>query len=200
MAGGLSRAPQGRRPHQVVATIGDSTFYHAGIPALVNAVHTNTPLVLVIMDNSVTAMTGGQPTPATGHLADGSPAKVIEMEKLVRGCGVGFIEVVDPYDYDSLKQTLGTAKRYTFEQGMGVAVVITRRPCIRTPNVEIPAQRFKVNENCDLCMTCVRDLECPAISYVKGEKRMEINTDLCAGCGFCVRTCPAQAIEAKGSS
>ncbi len=200
MAGGLSRGPQGRQAEKVVATIGDSTFYHAGVPALVNAVHTNTPFVLVIMDNSVTAMTGGQPTPATNRLADGSAGKPVDMEMLIKGCGVEFVEVVDPYDYDSLQQTLQAANRHTFEEGKGVAVVIARRPCIRMPNVEILSQRFQVNENCDLCMSCVRDLECPAIGYVKGEKRMEIDVDLCAGCGFCVRTCPSQAIEVKGSS
>jgi indolepyruvate ferredoxin oxidoreductase alpha subunit len=200
MAGGLSRAPQGREAARVVATIGDSTFYHAGIPALVNAVHTNSSFVLVIMDNSITAMTGGQPTPATDHLADGSPGKPIDMERLVKGCGVDFVQVTDPYDYDDLEKTLQEAKHYTFEEGKGVAVVIARRPCVRAPNVEISDQRFRINENCDLCMSCVKDLECPAIGYVKGEKRMEINTDLCAGCGFCVRTCPSQAIEVKGAS
>lgn len=198
MASGLAKAPAGRVNGKVVATIGDSTFYHAGVPALINAVHTRASFVLVIMDNSVTAMTGGQPTPAVDYLADGAPGIAVDMEKLVRGCGVEFVRVVDPYDYDRLNQVLREAKVYTFEEGKGVAAVIARRPCVRMPNVEIPSQRFQINENCDLCMSCVRDLECPAIHYVKGEKRMEIDVDICAGCGFCVRTCPSQAVEVKG--
>jgi indolepyruvate ferredoxin oxidoreductase, alpha subunit len=200
MAGGFARvaAPEGQT--RVVATIGDSTFYHAGVPALINAVHTRAPFVLVIMDNSVTAMTGGQPTPANDYLADGSPGEPVDMERLVRGCGVDFVEIVDPYDYSGMKQTLEKARAFTFEAGQGVSVVIARRPCVRMPNVELPSERFEISsERCDLCMTCVRDLECPAIHYVKGEKRMEIDVDLCAGCGFCVEMCPSQAIELKGA-
>jgi indolepyruvate ferredoxin oxidoreductase alpha subunit len=198
MAGGLARVARADGETKVVASIGDSTFYHAGVPALINAVHTSAAFVLVIMDNSVTAMTGGQPTPAVQRLADGSPGVAVDMERLVRGCGVDFVEVVDPYDHDALKSTLESAKIYTFDEKRGVSVVIARRPCVRMPNVELSGERFVVGESCDLCMSCVRDLECPAIHYVKGEKRMEIDLDLCAGCGFCAKVCPSQAIESKG--
>jgi indolepyruvate ferredoxin oxidoreductase alpha subunit len=197
MAGGLVKAPVTDREIRVVATIGDSTFYHAGVPALINAVHTRARFVLVIMDNATTAMTGGQPTPAMDYLADGSPGAAIDMEKLVAGCGVGFVDVVDPYDHDATETAFEKAKTYSFEENRGVSVVITRRPCVRMPGVEISDDRFEIGESCDLCMTCVRDLECPAIYYVKGEKRMDINEDLCAGCGFCVSICPAQAIARK---
>ncbi len=197
MAGGFTRVAPEEGSARVVATIGDSTFYHAGIPALINAVHTRAPFVLVIMDNSTTAMTGGQPTPSAEYLADGSPGSRVDMEKLVRGCGVEASEVVDPYDYGALKETLERAKSYTFQEGKGVSVVIARRACVRMPNVEMPAERFTINENCDLCMSCTRDLECPAFNYLKAEKRMEINEDLCAGCGFCVQVCPSHAIEVK---
>lgn len=199
MAGGLSRGPNAAQQSRVVATIGDSTFYHSGVAPLINAVHTRAQFVLVIMDNSVTAMTGGQPTPGSDHLADGSAGTPIDMEQLIRGCGVQFVEVVDPYDHDRLLDTLNKAKSYTFDDDRGVAVVITRRACVRAPNVEIPSERFQIGETCDMCMTCVKDLECPAIHYVKGEKRMEISEDLCAGCGFCVNICPSQAIEMKGA-
>lgn len=199
MAGGISRAPVPGREAKVVATIGDSTFYHAGVPALINAVHTRAPFVLVIMDNNITAMTGGQPTPASDWLADGSPGVAVDMERLVRGCGVDFVEVVDPYDHDSLKETFEKSKAYTFDENRGVSVVITRRLCVRMPNVEIPSERYEIGEGCDLCMTCVKDLECPAIHYVKGEKRMEIDIDLCTGCAFCVDVCPTEAIGLKGA-
>jgi indolepyruvate ferredoxin oxidoreductase alpha subunit len=182
----------------MVGTIGDSTFYHAGVPALINAVHTRARFVLVIMDNNITAMTGGQPTPASPTLADGSPAVPVDLERLVRGCGVDFLEVVDPYDHDAMDDVLHRAKSHTFDREGGVSVVITRRPCVRSAAAKPSATRFQVGPNCDLCMTCVKDLECPAIHYVKGEKRMEIDEDLCAGCGFCVHICPSQAIEARG--
>ncbi|MDQ7781706.1 MAG: thiamine pyrophosphate-dependent enzyme [Desulfomonilaceae bacterium] len=199
MAGGLARTPTASNGTQVVATIGDSTFFHSGVAALINAVHTGAPFVLVIMDNSVTAMTGGQPTPGNPYLADGSGGKPIDMERLIQGCGVDFLEVVDPYDHDAMKDALEHAKKHVFEDRNGVAVVITRRACIRAPNAEIPSQRFRIGDDCDLCMTCVKDLECPAIHYVKGERRMEIDEDLCAGCGFCVSICPSRAIELKGA-
>lgn len=198
MAGGFARVPFTDRETKVVATIGDSTFYHAGVPALINAIHTRAPFVLVIMDNNITAMTGGQPTPAHKNLADGSPGVPIDMERLIRGCGIDFLEVVDPYDTRALEEVLVRANTYTFEEAKGVAVVITRRPCVRAPGVVTPSDRFKVNEQCDRCMTCIRDLECPAIHLIQKEKRIEIDTDLCAGCGVCVTICPSQAIEPMG--
>jgi indolepyruvate ferredoxin oxidoreductase alpha subunit len=200
MAGGFAQALQTGESKQVVATIGDSTFYHSGVPALINAVHTGSKFVLCIMDNNVTAMTGGQPTPANDWLADGSPGKAVDMEKLVKGCGVDFLEVIDPYDFETMRDCFQRAKQHTFSDGKGVSVVIARRPCVRMPNVELSGMRFVVTERCDLCMSCVRDLECPAIYYVKGEKRMAIDEDLCGGCGFCAQVCPSQAIESKGAA
>ncbi len=197
MAGGFSRISGPDGPAGVVATVGDSTFYHAGVPALINAVHTRAPFVMMIMDNNITAMTGGQPTPAHDYLADGAPGNAVNMEKLVRGCGVDFVEVVDPYDYEALDTVLRKAKSYTFEENKGVSVVITRRACVRAPGVEVSDKKFGIGEDCDLCMSCVRDLECPAIYYVKGEKRMDIDDDSCTGCGFCVHICPVEAIQAK---
>jgi indolepyruvate ferredoxin oxidoreductase alpha subunit len=199
MAGGFTRAPLPRDETKVVATIGDSTFFHAGVPALINAVHTRSPFVLVIMDNNTTAMTGGQPTPAHGFLADGAPGVPVDMERLVRGCGVDFLEVADPYDFDAFRESLVRAKNYTFDNGSGVSVVIARRPCVQSPQVELPSERFQVGDQCDLCMTCIRDLECPAIHFVKDKKKVEIDVDLCAGCSFCQKMCPSQAIETRGS-
>lgn len=116
---------------KVVATIGDSTFYHAGVPALINAVHTRAAFVLMIMDNNITAMTGGQPTPAHDFLADGSPGVPISLERLVKGCGVDFLEVIDPYDGTNMHDALQRAKDYTFQENKGVSVIIARRPCVR---------------------------------------------------------------------
>lgn len=199
MASGFSHAKGVESPPQVVATIGDSTFFHAGIPALINAVHTGTSFTLVLMDNSVTAMTGGQVTPASERLADGSNASPINIEALIKACGVGFIEVVDPYDYDQMRESFERARDYSFVKSSGVSVIITRRPCIRTKGVELSLDRYTVLDNCERCMTCVRDLECPAISFVKESKTVVIDSDMCSGCGFCVRVCPCGSIEKKVS-
>ncbi len=199
MASGLAKSPSGEAA-KVVATVGDSTFFHAGVPALINAAHTGARFVLVIMDNNITAMTGGQPTPALDYLADGSPGTAVDMEKLVAACGVGFCEVVDPYDYNALSDTLQRADKRTFTDKEGVSVVITRRPCVRTPGAWSSDKKFTVTDACDRCMTCIRDLECPAVEFVKEEKKVRIDEDACVGCGFCVSVCPSQAIVAKGDA
>jgi indolepyruvate ferredoxin oxidoreductase alpha subunit len=123
----------------------------------------------------------------------------VDIERLVRGCGVEFVEVTDPYDYEATEKALQRAKTYSIDEGNGVSVVITRRPCVPMSGVEVSSDRFAVNGDCDLCMTCIRDLECPAFQYIKADKRIEINTDLCAGCGFCVNICPSQAVGLKES-
>ncbi len=116
----------------------------------------------------------------------------------MRGCGIDFLDVVDPYDHDSARDALERAKNYTFDQNNGVAVVITRRACVRAPGATIPSERYQVGENCDLCMTCIKDLECPAMHLVREKKKIEIDADLCAGCGFCARICPSEAISSRG--
>ncbi|MFH0824481.1 MAG: indolepyruvate ferredoxin oxidoreductase subunit alpha [Pseudomonadota bacterium] len=199
MAGGMSRVAGDGEETPIVATIGDSTFFHAGVPALINAVHTKARFVLVILDNGTTAMTGGQPTPAHLELADGSPGVKVDIEALVRGCGVGFMEAADPYDHRAMRDALERAKDHTLTRGAGVSVIIARRPCVRMPNVELSSTRFTIGDACDRCMTCVTELECPAFHFVKAEKRMEIDEDMCAGCGFCVEVCPTRAIEVKGA-
>ncbi|MGC8658838.1 MAG: thiamine pyrophosphate-dependent enzyme [Desulfomonilaceae bacterium] len=198
MASGFAKAIGDNGLNHVVASIGDSTFFHAGIPALVNAVHTNANFVLVLMDNNITAMTGGQPTPATHFLADNQPAAPIDMEQLIRGCGVKFLEIVDPYSYKDLEDAFLRARAFSHEQKGGISVVITRRECIRSLSAKFSDDKFQVGDNCDRCMTCIRDLECPAIFFVKEARLVRIDPDLCAGCGFCVEICPSRAIAQCG--
>lgn len=199
MAAGFTHGPLRETSQPVVATIGDSTFFHAGIPALINAVHNKSSFTLVLMDNSVTAMTGGQITPASDHLADGSTGVPVDIETLVKACGVNFIEVVDPYDFEALKAAFERSYDYSVTKSKGVSVVITRRPCIRVKGVQLSDDRYTVLDNCERCMTCVRDLECPAISFVKESKNIVIDPDVCSGCGFCVSVCPCGAITRKVS-
>ncbi len=199
MASGFVHACEGESSPQVVATIGDSTFFHAGIPALINAAHTKASFTLVLMDNSVTAMTGGQLTPGSESLADGSGGLPIAVEPLIRACGIDFIEVVDPYDYDKMRESFERAREYSFTNRSGISVIITRRPCIRTKGVVLSDDRYMVLDNCERCMTCVRDLECPAISFVKETRSVVIDSDMCSGCGFCVSVCPCGSITKKVS-
>lgn len=197
MACGFAKANESsEKKAPIVATIGDSTFFHAGAPALINAVHTGANFVLVILDNSITAMTGGQPTPASHFNVGESKAVPVSLERLITGCGVDFLEIVDPYDYGSLEDTLTKARTYSLDHGKGVSVVIARRPCIQTVKPAPDKMKFEIGDDCDRCMTCIRDLECPAISFVKKDRVVKIDSDVCFGCGFCVYVCPQKAISA----
>ncbi len=114
----------------ICATIGDSTFFHAGIPALINAVVQGARFVLVILDNSTTAMTGHQPTPASGKTLDGVHVPKLSIPDLARACGVGFVAEEDPYHTDALIELLKKARKHSQAKKGGVAVVIARRPCL----------------------------------------------------------------------
>jgi indolepyruvate ferredoxin oxidoreductase alpha subunit len=186
----------GTKPRDVVATIGDSTFFHAGLPALVDAVSQGVRFVLVILDNHTTAMTGNQPTPDSGWGACGEPLRKVDIVKLVEGCGAAFVRVADPYRTDEMVKILKEALAYSREAG-GPAVVISRRPCLidkqaRLENVAGAPPR--VTEDCDGCGYCVQHFECPAIVMAEDESRVIIDPVLCTGCGVCRHVCPKKAI------
>jgi len=181
----------------IVATIGDSTFFHAGIPALVNAVHKGARFVLVILDNSTTAMTGNQPTPEIEDLPDGRKGKAISIYELVRASGVDHIQVIDPYDLDEMIRAVKDADRYARSEDGGIGVIISRHPCImdRAEKRKREAFSISVDEKCLLCGICYDKFECPAISPDEGSGRARIDQDICSGCGVCVKICPAGAIS-----
>ncbi len=176
----------------VVATIGDSTFYHSGIPALVEAVHSKAPFVLVILDNSTTAMTGGQPTPQFPD-SDGREGIFVPIAQVVRGCGVRFLEEVDAYDYPRVEETLKKAWEYARDHGE-VAVVLAKSPCVIYSPVERKAPCRVIEEECVGCGICAEKFECPAITMVEGKAVIE--PAYCTGCGVCVHVCPTGAIVA----
>ncbi len=177
----------------VVATIGDSTFFHAGIPPLINAVVQGARFVLVILDNSTTAMTGHQPVPHTVNNGK------VSIEKIVEGCGVNFIRIVDPYDLQSLIQALKEAGKYAFHDEKGVAVVIARRPCIMEKSGKGAFKKVSVyvSDNCTGCLLCTDRFECPAIIPSAPKEPVKIDNVLCVGCGVCVDVCPYGAIEVE---
>lgn len=180
----------------IVATIGDSTFYHSGTAGLLNAVYNDSRFILVILDNQTTAMTGMQPTPGLGIRADGSEGKTVGLERTVAGCGVDFIEVVDPYDIKKLTASLKKASEYVKEPEGGMAVIIARHPCVIAYRDEaIPEKRrVQVTEDCVECNFCLDRFECPALYHDQNLGRVQINRQICVDCGLCLVVCPKGAI------
>ncbi|NLX50440.1 MAG: indolepyruvate ferredoxin oxidoreductase subunit alpha [Methanospirillum sp.] len=175
----------------VVATIGDSTFLHSGIQGLINAVHNGAEMILVILDNRTTAMTGHQPNPTTGTTATGEPAPRVSLDAICRACGVSWVETVDPYDMTGTVATLRDAKGRR-----GVRVVIAKKPCvINERRAKVSRPRFAVDPDaCSGCRACLR-FGCPALAFEDGQALV---TDLCSGCGVCASLCPQGAIARAG--
>ena len=180
----------------IVATIGDSTFYHSGTAGLLNAVYNGSRFVLVILDNEITAMTGMQPTPGLGIRADGSKGRQISLEQVVRGCGVDFVEVVDPYDIRAMTKVVKRATEHVADPEGGIAVIIARHPCVIAYKGEaIPEpKRITVTEDCVDCNFCIERFECPALYRDEELGRTAVNPVLCTGCGVCIAVCPKGAI------
>ncbi|MCP3175564.1 indolepyruvate ferredoxin oxidoreductase subunit alpha [Desulfuromonas sp. KJ2020] len=180
----------------VVVTIGDSTFFHAGLPALVNAVIQQARIIVVILDNATAAMTGGQPVPHLGWAAGGRPTRAVAIEPLVRAAGVDFLEVCDPYDQEQLEGLLRQADDHIRSPQGGVAVIISRHGCLMDKAVLKAQARFAVtiNDACVGCRKCVDQFECPAMSMDEVGGRALIDQDRCVGCGTCIPVCPVKAI------
>jgi indolepyruvate ferredoxin oxidoreductase, alpha subunit len=182
----------------IVATIGDSTFYHSGTAGLLNAVYNDARFILVILDNAITAMTGMQPTPGLGIRADGSMGKAIPLEKVVAGCGVDFIEVVEPYDIKATTKMIKKANEYVNDPDGGIAVIIARHPCViayRDKAIPEPI-KVTVTDDCEECNLCLDRFECPALYKDEELGRVAVNQALCTGCGVCLQICPKGAIVA----
>jgi len=195
MASGFYQAyHQDGKDRPIVATIGDSTFYHSGTAALMNAVYNRARMLLVILDNKTTAMTGMQPTPGLGIRADGSAGGCIPLERVVRGCGVETVLTHDPYDVSGFSAALAEAEEAVEREG--VAVLISEHPCIIAYRDQLEPKRMNITDACDGCLLCVKRFECPAFEPIPGEKKVRIREALCAGCGVCVQICPRGAIEA----
>lgn len=183
---------------KIISFMGDSTFFHAGIPPIVDAVHHNHDVVITVLDNRTTAMTGHQPHPGTEFDGMGRPAKSIKVEDVVKGCGVEHIEIVDPND---IKKTTEAFKRALAFKGP--AVVVSKSPCIllenrdkRRAGINIPVYYID-QEKCQQCKTCIDRFACPAIYYAEDDS-IHIDETQCNGCGNCADICPFKAISKKG--
>lgn len=167
------------------AFIGDSTFFASGITGVVNAVYNGNDIVLVVLDNSTTAMTGHQPHPGTGKTLMGDVAAKVSIPAVLRGVGVERIYECDPLN---LSEAVNAVKEAA--EGNGVRAVIFRSPCIA---VSRPQKPYEVKEDkCRKCKVCIKELGCPAIVAEDGTVR--IDTALCYGCGVCASVCPFEAI------
>jgi indolepyruvate ferredoxin oxidoreductase alpha subunit len=170
------------------AFIGDSTFFASGITGIINAVYNQTKIVIIILDNSTTAMTGHQPHPGTGVNMMRSAAEAVSIEKILEGCGVKLIQAVNPLELSASIEAVKIAAEHN-----GVSAIIFRSPCIAIVKPDTP---FKIQESCTGCKKCIKELGCPAIRPLK--KAVEIDSTLCTGCGLCSQLCPVGAIKREG--
>ncbi|WP_291493141.1 indolepyruvate ferredoxin oxidoreductase subunit alpha [Desulfurella sp.] len=188
MGYGIAKASQN---HKIVSVIGDSTFLHTGIQPLIDAYVNNVAYTVIILDNSITAMTGGQPDAVSGFNIKNEPAPKVDLENLVRSIGIKRVFKVDQYDYKKTKEII--------EQEVNtkeLSVIIATRPCVLAPIKIKEMPYFVIVDKCIDCKRCLR-IGCPAIGYK--ENKAYIIEDLCTGCGLCAEVCPTLAIV-KGES
>ncbi len=178
-----------------VAVIGDSTFFHSGIPPLINAVFNQAPIVTVILDNRITGMTGHQQNPGTGQTLLGKPTTVVELEPLVKACGVKHVKTLPALEVAEIEKTL---KEYVKLDEPAVLIVV--EPCALLPEARkrwVPLEVLA--DKCNGCTLCFR-IGCPAI--LKSEELDEktqrpkalIDASMCTGCEVCAQICPRDAI------
>ena len=169
-----------------VAVIGDSTFMHSGMTGLVNVAYNATNSTVIIVDNSITGMTGHQQNPTTGYNIKGDPAAKVDLESLCKALGINRVRVVDPYDLKAcdtaVKEELAADEP---------SVIISRRPCVLLKSVKLEAPLTVDNDKCRSCKRCMT-LGCPAISMKDGKAK--VDATLCVGCGVCKQLCAFDAI------
>jgi indolepyruvate ferredoxin oxidoreductase alpha subunit len=187
-------------PERHVAVIGDSTFFHTGIPALINVVYNRSNVVTVIMDNRVTGMTGHQDNPGTGRTLQGQDTTRIELESLVRALGIRHVKTLPAYAVDEIEATLKAYLKLDEP-----AVLITEEPCALLPDARkrwVPLEA--IAEKCNGCTICFR-IGCPAILKSDelderyGRPKALINASLCTGCEVCAQVCPRDAITFRSN-
>lgn len=189
----IGMAKSGAEQKPIVATIGDSTFLHSGIPPLIDAVYNKANITVVILDNKITAMTGGQHHPGTGRTLRGEETHKVDYETICRAVGVDWVRTVDPYEVGKLYQTLREAIVH-----QGVSVVIASRPCVLDP-VKIKGTPLAVTAaGCVACQSCM-NLGCPSIIWTdelyEDRRKVKIDPTTCIGCTLCAQVCPSDCIQ-----
>lgn len=183
---------------RVVSMLGDSTFFHTGINSLLDVVYNRGNSINVILDNRITGMTGHQENPGSGYTLQGKKTEMVNIEALVKACGIKNVRVINPNDLKAMKETLDWA--YDLDEA---SVIITRWPCVLKKLSEEDKEEFKdvfktkcsVNdEKCVGCKMCLKT-GCPAVSFDKSSKKASIDSNPCVGCEVCKQVCPVGAIE-----
>ena len=183
---GYNKARGAEAEKKSVAVIGDSTFIHSGITSLIDIAYNRSNSTVIILDNSITGMTGHQQNPTTGYTIKGDPTSAVDLEALCRAVGISDVRVVDPYDLKATRTAVHEAL-----QAECPSVVISRRPCALLKTVKHKPALSVDAEKCIGCKACM-GIGCPAIS-VRGGKAV-IDATQCVGCGVCTSLCPKQAI------
>lgn len=184
---GFNKAHNGATEKNTVAVIGDSTFMHSGMTGLVNIAYNDSHSTVIILDNSITGMTGHQQNPTTGFNLKGDPAAKVDLEALCRALGINRVRVVDPYDLaqceTAIKEELAADE---------ASVIISRRPCALLKYVKHKPPLHVDSDKCKSCKMCMQ-IGCPAISFTDGKAK--IDNTLCTGCGVCRQLCKFGALQ-----
>lgn len=186
---GFNKAGDADREKRTVAVIGDSTFMHSGMTGLVNIAYNATNSTVIILDNSITGMTGHQQNPTTGYNIKGDPATKVDLEALCRALGINRVRVVDPYDLAECDRVL--KEELAAEEP---SVIISRRPCVLLKSVKTGSAVYVNGEKCVGCKSCMK-FGCPAISIK--EKKAVVDPTLCVGCDVCKQLCRFGAFESE---
>ncbi len=201
LASGFGKLEQFGFSQPTVAVCGDSTFFHAAMPALCNAVYSKSNLVMAIFDNSATAMTGFQPHPGVGKNAMGEEVEPVDIESVCRSFGAK-VEVADPFDLQTTQEKL----LRMLDDPEGVKVLIMRRKCAllkekgEKPPYEVHVEPEKcIGEDCGCNRFCTRSLKCPGLIWDKESSKAKIDEAICTGCGVCADICPEHAIVREGT-
>ena len=183
---GFNKGSNGQRENKTVCVIGDSTFMHSGMTGLANIAYNGTNSTVIIVDNSITGMTGHQQNPTTGYNIKGDPATKIDLEALCKALGIGRVKVDDPYDLKATEKVI--KEEIAVDEP---SVIISRRPCALLKYVKAKPALVIEKEKCRSCKACMR-IGCPAISMKNG--KAHIDSTLCVGCGVCEQLCAFDAI------
>ncbi len=180
-----------------IAVIGDSTFLHSGLTGLMNAVHQRADVTVLIQNNTITAMTGGQTNPGNEQTLAGVETRPVDLVAVCRALGVEQVEVVDPYDYEACLAALRAGLAYD-----GTAVIVTNRPCMLFPRKIGGDGPYQVDEDlCNACQQCLK-LGCPSLRTIevthKDRRKVEIDIETCTGCSLCAQVCKPNAITKAG--
>ncbi|MGM9553705.1 MAG: indolepyruvate ferredoxin oxidoreductase subunit alpha [Faecousia sp.] len=184
---GYNKANGGKTDGNTVAVIGDSTFMHSGMTGLVNIAYNDSKSTVIILDNSITGMTGHQQNPTTGFNLKGDPAAKVDLEALCHALGIARVRVVDPYDLGQCESVL--KEELAADEA---SVIISRRPCALLKYVKHKPPLTVDTEKCKSCKMCMK-VGCPAISMIDGKAK--IDNTLCTGCGVCAQLCKFGALE-----